>query len=355
MRIGLLQEGDLAVAETAAQRYEEMIAEVVRAEECGFSSWGTSEQHFGAPTASVSAPEVLFGAVARETSRITIRHMAAILVLYNHPILVAERIATVDCLSGGRAELATARSNNAHVLEALGTPLDTTREQWTEAIEIIGRAFQDDPFEYDGQFWKIPPRSLEPKPITRPHPAMSMIATGRDTPAIAGAKGLGMICWDNYLGWDYLAEQIALYRESIADAKPVGAFVNDYVGYYVATAFCGETPRSARDGGRERALAYVQAAIALYNRMPATPAYAYMHEVAARLEAHKTDLDYLINHTPTVMVGTPDELTETLRRLEALGVDEVLLRIDGFGLAQDLAVIDLIGEAVIPRLTPTAR
>jgi alkanesulfonate monooxygenase SsuD/methylene tetrahydromethanopterin reductase-like flavin-dependent oxidoreductase (luciferase family) len=352
VRVGLIQEGDLAGDVSCEQRYHEMIEEVVRAEAAGFSCWGTSEQHFSPPRFSVASPEVLYGAVAQATSRITIRNMAAILLTYNHPVLVAERTATVDILSNGRAELATARSNNLFTIEALGVPTHSTREQWSESLEIIGHAFATGSFEHEGEFWTIPKRPLIPRPVQDPHPALYLIATGPDTPRVAAERGLGMICWDNYLGWDYLASQVQLYKEHIGAANPVGAFVKDYVSYFVATAYCAETREEAIEEVMELTTAYVDQGVTLYRRMPDKPEFAYMRETADMLEAHRTDIAYLAAHSPSVMAGTPDDFIEQLRKLEDLGVEEVVLRVDGFGHEANLRVIDLIGETVIPAVDP---
>jgi alkanesulfonate monooxygenase SsuD/methylene tetrahydromethanopterin reductase-like flavin-dependent oxidoreductase (luciferase family) len=351
MRLALLQEGDTNMSRSFHDRYNEMIREAVAAEEAGFYAYGTSEQHFSAPRFAVASPEVLYGAIAQHTDRIKLRNMAAILLTYNHPIHVAERMATVDLLSDGRAELATARSNNMFTLEAFGVPPESTREQWAESLEIIARAWQDDPFEYDGEFWKIPPRSLVPMPLQKPHPPLSVIATGKDTPVIAAKKGLGMISWDNYLGWDYAETQVSLYKETIGSAEPVGAFVHDYVGFYVATAFCAETREEAEDVARQLTFDYVKAAVELYRRMPDNvPGYEYMRAMTDELESHSEDMEYLKAHTPSVMVGTPDDFIGWLRRLEGFGVDEAVLRIDGFGHDNNMRTIRLLGEAVVPEL-----
>jgi len=76
---GLLQETETEMGSTHHLRYKDLIREVQRAEEMGFDYWGTSEQHFVSPLATVTAPEVLYGAVAAVTSRINLRHMVVLL------------------------------------------------------------------------------------------------------------------------------------------------------------------------------------------------------------------------------------------------------------------------------------
>ncbi len=136
MRVGLLQEGDLT-GTTVADRYHQLIEEVALADQLGFSTWGTSEQHFTPPSFSVAAPEVLYSAIAMRTNSIKLRTMASVMLKWNHPILVAERLATLDIVSRGRAEVCTARSNNLTTLNASAlTPprRDTSgRTGWTSS------------------------------------------------------------------------------------------------------------------------------------------------------------------------------------------------------------------------------
>ena len=108
MRFGFLSECETPEGTTHHRRYWEVMDEVILAEEMGFDFFGTSEQHFLVGLATVSAPEVFYPAIAMRTSRIRLRHMVVILPFpFNHPIRVAERLATLDIVSNGRAEFGT--------------------------------------------------------------------------------------------------------------------------------------------------------------------------------------------------------------------------------------------------------
>jgi alkanesulfonate monooxygenase SsuD/methylene tetrahydromethanopterin reductase-like flavin-dependent oxidoreductase (luciferase family) len=347
MKVGLLQEGDFT-GTTLHKRYREMIAEATFADEMGLSSWGTSEQHFSPTRFSVASPEVLYAAVAERTSRITLRNMSAVLVLYNHPILVAERIATLDLISDGRAELCTARSNNFKTLTTFGVPTDTTAAQWSESLDVVIKAFTEEILEHHGEFWDIPPCEVIPKPLQKPHPAITVAATSTGSHRGAGKRGIGVISFDNYFGYDYLAECIREY--SLGRREQTGSTPgNDYVGVYVASAFCGETRQEAIDVAQESTLGYFKFILDLYRRMEGKPTYEYMTNIEAIAE-HQDDMAFMMQHTPSVMVGDPDDYVAELNRLEEMGVDEVLLRVDGFGHDQHMKAIELLGTQVIPRL-----
>ena len=93
------------------QVFHQVLDQVVQAEEAGFDSFWTVEHHFQPGFAHSSAPEVIYGAVSQRTSKIRIGHGVVLLPFpYNHPVRIAERVATLDILSHGRVEVGTGRS-----------------------------------------------------------------------------------------------------------------------------------------------------------------------------------------------------------------------------------------------------
>lgn len=72
------------------------------------------------------------------------------------------------------------------------------------------------------------------------------------------------------------------------------------------------------------------------------------------LKKHQGDFRWLMEHTPSVLLGTPDDFIETIKRLESLGYDEVALRVDGFGHEQNKKTIELVGKYVIPEFRQPA-
>jgi alkanesulfonate monooxygenase SsuD/methylene tetrahydromethanopterin reductase-like flavin-dependent oxidoreductase (luciferase family) len=354
MRVGLLQEGEVRDGKSYAQRYREMIDEVVAADRLGFSTWGTSEQHFSPPRFTVSAPEVLYAAIAARTESIKLRVMASVLLRWNHPILIAERLATLDIVSNGRAEVCTARSNNLYTLEAFGVQPSETVEQWADGMDVLAKALTQEWLEHDGPVWKIPPRELVPKCVTEPHPPVSLAASSVSSHVKAGERGIGAICFENYFGFDYLQECIDAYRDGLTRARPDPLQLNDYMGLYVATAFCAETREEAKQIARDVALEYFQFILDLYIPLGKTPAYRYLAGRIDALTERTEDLDYLCTETPSVMIGTPGDFVERLRRLESMGVDEVVMRVDGVAHDDILRSLELIGHEVIPAVDPAA-
>ncbi len=354
MRVGLLQEGDLT-GTTVAERYRQLIDEVALADELGFSTWGTSEQHFSPPSFSVAAPEVLYAAIAMRTERIKLRTMASVMLKWNHPILVAERLATLDIVSGGRAEICTARSNNLTTLAAFGVNPADTRAQWEDGMDVLLKAMTEEKLEHHGPVWDIPPVEIVPKPVTKPYPAVSVAASSVQSHANAGVRGIGSITFDNYFGFDYLQECLDAYRTAFDGADHSAVLSpNDYRGLYVATAYCAETREEARRVAHDIAMGYFRFILDLYIPLGKQPGYTYL-DTLEELIAHQDDLDWLCEYTPSVMIGTPEDFVERLRRVEQMGIDEVLLRIDGVGHENIKRSLELIGHEVIPVVDPSAQ
>jgi alkanesulfonate monooxygenase SsuD/methylene tetrahydromethanopterin reductase-like flavin-dependent oxidoreductase (luciferase family) len=350
MRVGLLQEGEVREGQGYDERYREMIDEVVLADSLGFSAWGTSEQHFSPPRFTVSAPEVLYAAIASLTEQIRLRIMASVLLRWNHPILVAERLATLDIVSNGRAEICTARSNNLYTLEAFGVDPSETTKQWDEGMEVLVKALTHDVLEHQGEVWTIPPRPIVPRCVTRPHPPISVAASSVNTHAKGGRLGIGAICFENYFGFEYLQECIDAYRQGLGEGTSLVPARNEYMGLYVATAFCAETREEAKRIAREVALGYFQFILDLYIPLGKERSYGYLDGRMDLLQENAGNLDFLVTETPSVMIGTPDDFVQRLRRLEEMGVDEALMRVDGVPHEDIARSLELIGREVIPRV-----
>jgi alkanesulfonate monooxygenase SsuD/methylene tetrahydromethanopterin reductase-like flavin-dependent oxidoreductase (luciferase family) len=344
MRFFLLQDG----VPNSARRFQEMIDEAVLAEEVGFHGYGIPESHFTGY--GVSAPEILLGAIAVRTSRLRLRFTSALLLAFNHPIRVAERLTTLDALSGGRAELGTARSNQLVTLRSFGVDPSATRSQWNESLEAIARSLTEDPFEYHGAVWDIPPTTLMPRPTQLPHPPIFVAATSIDTHGIAGEKGIGVLSGNSLPGgWEYVQACVDTYRAALAHAQPLTSETNASVSVLALKAYIAETAEIAKEDAKEIIYRVVDTTIDMYSRLSeASPDYAYLRRIL-EVEDRRRDLDFLIERAPYFTVGTPEFLTERCKRLAEMGVDEILLDIDGMTHEQHMESIRLIGEHVIPK------
>ena len=82
----------------------------------------------------------------------------------------AEAAATVDILSKGRLEFGTGRSGTRTEMEGFGIQPSETRPMWEEALEVIVGCWTEEEFSFEGEYFKLPPRGVVPKPMQQPHP-----------------------------------------------------------------------------------------------------------------------------------------------------------------------------------------
>ncbi|MEA2333302.1 MAG: hypothetical protein QOH58_3440 [Thermoleophilaceae bacterium] len=350
MKLGLILDGALAPGVTSEQRLGQAVDEALLAEEMGFDFYGLAEVHFS-KVLTQSAPEVLLGLIAGQTSRIRLRTVSTPLLAFNHPIRVAERVATLDLVSHGRMQLGTARSNQVHTIEAFGIPVDETRKQYWDSLEVIIKALSQETFEHDGPVWKIPERSLFPKPLQQPHPPVFASATSVETHKLAGEHGIGVMSGNSLPGgWDFVQGCLDLYRASWTDAAERGRATNSTFSSLALRAYCAETTEQALADASHTAFEMVDLVMSWYSKLAQQSSdYAYMSAFEGLAE-HQRDLPFLVERAPYLTIGDPDFFVERIERLESMGVDEFILSIDGLTHEQHMRSIELIGHEVIPRI-----
>src|SRR3989454_5730382 len=143
MRFGLFYEHQLPRPwpEGAEERlYSDALEQVELADRVGFDYLWEVEHHFLEEYSHSSAPEVFLGAASQRTTRIRLGHgIVQTPPGFNHPARVAERIATLDLVSGGRVEFGTGESSSQAELGGFGVDRDLKRAQWEEALDAITR------------------------------------------------------------------------------------------------------------------------------------------------------------------------------------------------------------------------
>lgn len=349
MRFGFISEAETEPGTTHRQRYIELIDEMLMAEKAGFDLVGTSEQHFAIGGISVSAPETLYPYVMALTKRIKFIHAITLMPKnFNHPLRVAERLATEDILSNGRVELGTGRGNTTLALRAFEVGVEENKAQWSEGVDLLRAAFLNDPFHFEGEYYKVPPRSLTPKPLQYPHPPISVAATSPGTHKEAAEKGIGVISSSSFMGFDYLKNALNLY-DSTFDATTHDFPANRSKSVMIfGTAICMDTMDEAMSHV-EPALAYAKNALGAYERLSKlSEDYAYMGAVSG-VDFH--DRDFMLNESAGFIVGDPAECIRQVQRYADLGIDTLLLRIDSIPHDVIMKTIEMFGKYVIPHFS----
>ena len=188
MKFGLHYLMSCSDTQSPAQRYRDTLDQATRGEALGFESAWPAEQHFNRNASILPCPTLLLAALAERTS--TLRLGTAIVQLpLAHPMRIAEEIATLDVLSGGRVEFGVGRGANPYHFAGFGVPFSESRDRMIEALDYLHMAFSQDRFSFQGRFFQADNISLEPKPVQKPHPQIRIAANGVDTFEFAGQSG----------------------------------------------------------------------------------------------------------------------------------------------------------------------
>ena len=222
---------------------EETIEQCIAADEMGWDYVWFVEHHFLADFSLSPCPELIFGALSRLTKRIRLG-FGVVILPYHHPVRVAERIAMLDHLSHGRIDFGTGRSA---VYEQVGMGINPQEAQdmWEESLTMIPKIWASHTFEWDGKFWKVPPRQVLPKPYQQPHPPIWLSALQPSTYERAARKGIGVKAL-SIAAPSLLAPHVKAYRENIKSAEPVGNAVNNQ-WMSMTMGFCDEDSHAARE------------------------------------------------------------------------------------------------------------
>jgi len=351
--------------------YHEALEQIVLADRLGYDTVWEVEHHFLTEFAHSSAPEVFLAAVSQRTTNIRLGHGVTLLPhKFNHPIRVAERVAALDLLSDGRVEFGTGRSSG---FEQAGFEIDPaiSRDMWQESLEIIPRMWTEDPFEYDGRFVKIPPRSILPKPRQKPHPPIWAAATSPQTWELAGKNGIGILGLTIFVSVPQLAERVRVYREALKHAKPVGKFVNGKVGAFTIVHVAETREEAIANGGADAAMNYLLYAFRVLGGF-ADPSGRGMQREYADLEVQSTPYrDLIAKEYPLiakmqrgectfdeldaedmVIVGDVDHCARKVERYKQAGLDHfiALMQADRITHPKVMRSIELFATEIMPRM-----
>src|SRR5919109_5561853 len=141
-------------ARSAQEIYARGLEIAQAAEALGFNNVWVAEHHFST-YGYLSRPAQVATHIAAKTTRIRVG-TAVIVVPLHHPLVVAEEIATLDLLAGGRVDVGLGRGYQPYEFERLGLELGSSRARWDESVDIILKALSGGPFSYSGSLFQIP-------------------------------------------------------------------------------------------------------------------------------------------------------------------------------------------------------
>jgi len=167
--------------------YREHLEESVLAEELGFDNVWASEHHFS-PDAWNPSPITFLAAVAARTERVRIGTYVLLLPFHN-PVRVAEDIAVLDNISGGRVDLPVGVGSAAQEFHTFGIPFNERLGRTFEALRIIERCFAGEEFSHKGKYYEFPNVRMTTTPVQKPGPPIWVASMGEQSVAWTARRG----------------------------------------------------------------------------------------------------------------------------------------------------------------------
>jgi probable F420-dependent oxidoreductase len=170
----------------SADPYRETFALARLAEESGFETATIGHHHF--MPGNASDPLTFLTAVAARTETLRVGTGIFQLPIHN-PVRVAEQVATIDQLSGGRISLGVGLGWWDLEYRVHGSKFGERGARMEEALRILKHVWTTEDEGYEGRFWSFPELTVHPRPVQSPHPPLWV--AGVADPAVERAARLG--------------------------------------------------------------------------------------------------------------------------------------------------------------------
>ena len=171
--------------------YRDELELIVHAEELGFDTIWLTEHHFADDGYSPSIVP-LAAAIAARTERVRIGFNLLLLPLHN-AVRVAEDIATLDVLSGGRIDVGVGQGYARHEFAGYGIDRSERLRRFVEGLDVLRGLWTEDTFTYHGEHYAIVEARLQPKPVQQPTPPLWIGATSPAAVRRAGRRGANLL------------------------------------------------------------------------------------------------------------------------------------------------------------------
>jgi alkanesulfonate monooxygenase SsuD/methylene tetrahydromethanopterin reductase-like flavin-dependent oxidoreductase (luciferase family) len=299
----------------------DILDEALYAEELGLNSAWIGEHHFST-LGVLSCPDLLLAQVAARTQRIRLAPAVTVLPLH-HPIRVAEQWATLDLLSGGRVDFAAGRGYDRREYAPFRVSFEDNQAIFEEGMEIVRRLWaSEEPVSHRGRHYQFDDVAITPRPVQRPIPSY-VASFSRPSIELAGRLGCNLIVapFAAAMTFGGLRQAADLYGETcVRHAQPVGRLMCSYFLHFA------DTPAEEAAARARQIRYYKECVIAAFPGDPATapPTYRYFIEIVDRL--HKVRPEDLSENS--VLLGSPAQVIDTLKKVEAAGFAEVILYVN---------------------------
>jgi alkanesulfonate monooxygenase SsuD/methylene tetrahydromethanopterin reductase-like flavin-dependent oxidoreductase (luciferase family) len=347
--------------------FVEMIEQIRFADSLGIDYVFLGEHHFMPEYAHNSAPEVLLGALATATTRIRLG-TGIVHSSHNDPVRTAERIATLDQISGGRVEFGFGGGNDAEIAPLIKPAFADRRREVAAAsakVSVDILATRGTWKGVDNEFFTYPSLNVVPKSYQAPHPPLWTSATLPGQAAGIAQRGLGVLMLAGF-GLESVAQDIEQYWNTLRsdEVRPAGRGVNPAV-FVFASGILARTDEIAEERVRHGleffGFGLTGGAVAGVSDPDHHLYDAFLDFKAGRgdirldvpmpeaVKPMMLEMGRRFADLPMTCMAGPQKALELARALEAAHADAMMLRYD-FGVQHEHAMeaLEILGKEIMP-------
>jgi alkanesulfonate monooxygenase SsuD/methylene tetrahydromethanopterin reductase-like flavin-dependent oxidoreductase (luciferase family) len=345
--VGLLSLGDLITdpttgdRRTPAQRHRNLVEQAVVAEQVGMTRVHLGEHHLCDYV--LSSPAVVLAAIAERTSRVRLSNGVA-LGVNNSPIRLAEDYATLDVLSGGRAEPCLGRGTFfPHVFRAFGQDPTVAKATFAEHVDVFVRLLAEQDVHWSGAHHPaIEGFTMQPRPVQQPRPPVWLgVGASPDSIMLAAQQGLWLMLPTVFGTVDMFRPAVELYTKTweAAGHDPADRRIGCCSHLWVAP-----TSQAARVQWEPRYRAYIE----WVNELQA---WSAGKPNGQRSGLGPFNFDALT--AETAICGSPEQVVDRMSSIaSALNLDTHIVMLDMGGVPDGelFDAIELFGSEVLPKV-----
>ncbi|MBW2413121.1 MAG: LLM class flavin-dependent oxidoreductase [Deltaproteobacteria bacterium] len=342
--------------------YNDFMDELEHAAEQGFDGICVNEHHSNG-YGLMPSPNLIASTLARRTRDAAIVVMGNSLALYNPPTRIAEEMAMLDCISGGRLVAGFPVGTPMDTCYAYGQNPSTLRDRYYEAHDLIMKAWTSrEPFTWNGRFNKQRYVNVWPRPIQKPHPPIW----------IPGGGSVETWRWCAEMDYVYAYLSYFGYKRGLAtmqgfwnEMDELGKDRNPFRAGFLQFVGVADTREEAMKLYREPAEYFYGRCLHIDPRFAAPPGYTTEASVRARVRsmvsqaagagggpAIAQDFDQIVEQG-YVVIGSPDEVADQLRTVAtSLNVGQLMLLLQFGNMSKELTMhnSELFASKVMPQL-----
>jgi len=341
---------------TPHERYEQLWRELALCDDLKFDYGFCVEHHFCPQESWISSPSLYAVGAGARTKHMRVGPMGYIVPLYN-PLRLAEEIAIVDQMLGGRMEVGLVPGINAKYFEPFGLDYDFRKSPTIEYLDYLRAAYGDEqPFSYKGENYETESAQISVQPMQKPYPPLWMQSRDPETLEFCAANGMNT----GYFLVFPRDEAAPRFRKYLEDWDKAGWNYRPKIAYSTVV-YVDETDEKALDTALFRASRAYEGFLApavgdeTFEERVAAHAKKFNargEDGAAQIMANLFDPEYLFEHN-LVFIGSPETVTRKLKEAATKGVFNTFMgefNFSDLGEEDLMRSIRMFGEQVMPEL-----